>query len=36
MLDYEEALARGERAMERERLTFDKTLGAFATEGSRA
>lgn len=33
---YEEALARGERAMERERLTFDKTLGAFATEGSRA
>ena len=33
---YEEALARGERAMERERLTFDKTLGAFATDGSRA
>lgn len=33
---YEEALARGERAMERERLTFDKTLGAFAPEGSRA
>mgnify|MGYP001575429325 FL=1 len=33
---YQEALARGERAMERERLTFDKTLGAFATEGSRA
>lgn len=33
---YEEALARGERAMGRERVTFDKTLGAFATEGGRA
>ena len=32
---YEEALARAERAMERERVTFDKTLGAF-TEAGRA
>lgn len=32
---YEEALARAERALERERITFDKTLGAF-TEAGRA
>lgn len=30
---YEEALARAERCIERERVTFDKTLGAF-TEGA--
>jgi hypothetical protein len=30
---YEEALARSERAIARERLTFDKTLGAFSKEG---
>ena len=32
---YEEALARAERTIERERVTFDKTLGAF-TEAGRA
>lgn len=31
---YEEALARAERSIGRERLTFDKTLGAFSKEGS--
>lgn len=28
---YEEALARAERGIERERITFDKTLGAFSS-----
>jgi AcrR family transcriptional regulator len=28
---YEAALARAERGIERERVTFDKTLGAFAS-----
>ena len=27
---YEQALARAERSIERERATFDNTLGAFA------
>ena len=31
---YQEALARVERAIERERLTFDQTLGAFAEGGA--
>ena len=31
---YEAALARAERSIERERLTFDKTLGAFSNEGN--
>jgi len=31
---YQEALARAERAIERERLTFDQTLGAFAEGGA--
>ncbi|MDD5028492.1 MAG: hypothetical protein PHH58_03165 [Rhodoferax sp.] len=31
---YEEALARAERSIGRERLTFDKTLGAFSKEGA--
>lgn len=30
---YEAALSRAERGIERERLTFDKTLGAFSKEG---
>lgn len=30
---YEEALARAQRSLDKERLTFDKTLGLFAGEG---